>query len=138
VNQQESLSPTRCQATVYAAVSCLFFASPTARRTMDAAGSGTADVIAAGTRRGNLSGLAEFATCMVRALLDGRGFEVALQHPQAIHLYRNGTELLELLRQVVAAEPARTPSETDLFGPEERIVVRELRRLQNLGGTGFE
>lgn len=123
---------------LYAAVACPFLANSNARRTIDGELPGLEDDVSAGTRRGALSALVEFATCMVRILPERDGYEVVLAQPRTIHTYRDGTELLPLLQAAVDAQqtdvepsqttPMRTQRHAGLFGPDERAVVRELRR----------
>ncbi|WP_158895844.1 hypothetical protein [Amycolatopsis anabasis] len=113
---------------LYAAVACPFLASPAARRTFDGvAPAHVSDPVPAGTRRGTLSGVAQFAACTVRTLPAG-GYEVELMHPRVIHTYRSGAELLPLLQEAIDTEPQRPAPPNDLFGPDERIIKRELRR----------
>lgn len=115
---------------LYAAVACPFLANPTARRSVDGAAAGeVAAEVRAGARRGGLSGLVEFGRCVVRTLPESGGFEVELDRPRTIHTYRNGAELLPLLREVIAAEPERAVPVIEGFGPDERAVARELRRM---------
>lgn len=116
---------------LYAVIACPFLAFPSARRTVDGVGASGHEVeVAAGTRRGQLSALVEFTTCAVRTTPETGGYEVVMARPRTIHTYQNGTELLPLLDDAVAAEsPLTAPQrQVEWFGPDEKVVIRELRR----------